>query len=48
MVECFQEGSLEQHKMVLLLIFHRAWLKIYLIYRAEMIRFPSFMIHDPE
>jgi hypothetical protein len=28
MIEYFQEGVLEQHKMVLLLIFHRAWLRI--------------------
>lgn len=37
MVEYFQEGSSEQHKMVLLLIFHRAWLKIYFLYKTEMI-----------
>jgi hypothetical protein len=34
----FQEGSLEQHKMVLLFVFHRPWL-IYFIYRTEMIVF---------
>jgi hypothetical protein len=39
MVEYFQEGSSVQHKMVLLLIFHRAWLKIYFIYKTEMIGF---------
>jgi len=37
MVEYFQEGGSEQRKMVLLLIFHRVWLKIYFIYRTETI-----------